>query len=410
MRRLRNFAVPLALLILAALACTSPLAPARPSPTPRPTSTPYPTQTLPAPIPSATALPTATALPGPFGPTGFPPNVNPLTGQIVGDPSVLNRRPLLVKVSNESPKVRPQSGLSFADHVWEYQMEGYAYTRFTAVYYGQTPDKVGSVRSTRLIDVEHLMYMYDGILATSGGSTNLHDPGGPPRIIELLRTAPWGDRVVSEWYVRAAYSDPYLVRDPGIPVPHNLFAIPSAIWQLATQKGWNKKVNLEGLAFNYTPPGGGQPTTQASIDYPGRGPKHTWTYNPATNKWLSSTEDQGAGTPDAPDFDKLTNQQLAFDNVVIVYAQMFDANFIEEEASTAQPVQLNSVHVNLAGEGQCVLLRDGQRFDCIWRRADKGGMMQFFDPNNNPLPFKPGNTWFNVASSNVAKPAINFAP
>jgi hypothetical protein len=316
----------------------------------------------------------------------------------------------LIKISNESSVVRPQSGWAFADHVWEYQMEGFAQTRYTAVIYSQSPQQVGSVRSARLIDLEHLMDMYGGILATSGGSTKLHDPSGPPRVIELLRAAPWGDRVISEWYVKAAYTDPYLVRDVDIPVPHNLFAVPSEIWKLGVEKGWNQKPNLEGLAFNYTPPSGGTPTTQAVIDYPGRGPKHTWTYDKATNKWISSTEDQGAATPDAQDSDKLTGQPLAFDNVVIVYASLFDADFVEEEASASLANGLMSVHVNLSGEGQCTVIRDGIRVDGIWKRADKGGMIQLFDINNNPLPLKPGSTWFNVVGNNVAKPAITFAP
>jgi hypothetical protein len=293
--------------------------------------------------------------------------------------------------------------------MFEHYAEG-GQTRFSALFYSRGVSHVGSVRSTRLIDIEHLMDMYGGILATSGGSTKLHDPNGPPRVIELLRAAPWGDRVISEWYVRAAYTDPYLVRDKDIPVPHNLFAIPAEIWKLATQKNWNEKPNLDGLAFNYVPPAGGAPTAQAIVDYPGRGPKHTWTYDKASNKWLSSTEDQGAATPEAPDMDKLTGQQLAFDNVMIVYAQLYDADFVEEEASPTLAVGLKSVHVNLAGEGQCTLLRDGIRIDGIWKRADKGGMMQFFDVNNNPLPLKPGNTWFNVVASNVARPTITFAP
>ena len=358
------------------------------------------------------ASPTATPLPGPFGPTGFPGNVNPLTGLIVSDPNVLMRRPMLIKISNESIKIRPQTGLSYADHVWEYQMEGYALTRFTAVYFGQAPDKVGSVRSIRLIDMENLVDMYGAILVGSGGSSNHYAPDTPPRTDELLRRQPWANRVISGDYIGlAAYADPYLIRIPDIPRPGmafeaTMFAVPSAIWEYASEKGFNQRPSLDGLLFNYTPPAGGVQTSKVSIDYPGRGPKHNWQYDSASVRWLSSTEDQQQPTPvDTVDMDYLTGKQLGFDNVMIVYAIHFDADYIEDEHE-----QIPGVHVTLNGTGQCVLLRDGMRYDCIWSRADKGGMMQFVDANNNPLPFKPGTIWFNVASSNVAKPTIEFSP
>jgi hypothetical protein len=399
-------------LTLASLACASPFAPKPPTPTALPTSTPYPTQFLPSPTPLIAEGPTATTLPGPYGPTGYPPNVDPLTGLTVADPAVLNRRPLLIKVSNESPVVRPQSGMSFADHVWEYQMEGYALTRYTAVFLSQTPERVGSVRSARLIDIDALVDMYGGVLVYSGGSTNRHAPGTPPRVNELMNAAPFVQRVVTQDYlpnIGAAYDQPYFQRldfpSAAIPEYHRLFAIPAEIWKLATEKNFNDRPNLDGLMFNFAPPAGGTATTAVAIDYPGKGPKKTWTYNQPANKWTSETEDQQAATPSTPDVDLITNQPLAFDNVVVVYAFHSDSDFLEDEKAN-----LASVRIQLNGEGQCVLLRDGQRFDCIWKRADKGGQLQFFDVNNNPLAFKPGNTWFNVVSSNIAKPTVTFAP
>jgi hypothetical protein len=416
MRFFKRFGLPLLLIIIVLLTSTA----CRRGPRRLVTFTPGPAQaTAPqaavTPTAAMTLTPTQTPLPGPFGPTGYPANVNPLTGQFVSDPNLLNKRPILVKVSNESPAVRPQAGLQSADNVWEYQMENMAVTRFTAVFYGQSPERVGSVRSARLIDVNNLVDMYGGILVNSGASSNYHYPGTPPRVLELLRAAKWGERVVSEDYVRASYGAPYLVRIPDMPRPatadyHTLFAFPAEIWKLATEKGWNQKPNLEGFAFNFTPPGGGTPTTGLDIDFGGRGFKRSWRYNPESNKWLASLEDRQGAAPDTPDQDYLTGKQLAFDNVMIVYAAHYPADFVEFQNEDGS-IQLPSIDVDLSGEGQCVLLRDGQRYDCIWRRGtNKEGMLQFFDVNNNVMPFKPGQIWFNVASTNYAKPKIAFLP
>lgn len=327
--------------------------------------------------------------------------MNPLTGLPAADPAALERRPLLVKVSNHGPVIRPQSGLSYADHVWEYQMEGFQVTRYTAVFYGQTPPRVGSVRSTRLIDTEHLMPMYQGILVTSGGSTNRLAPNTPPRIEERLRAADWARRVVSEsWIGDAAYGRPYLDRlvnipRPGVPRYHRLFTFPPEIWALMTQKGLNQRPALGGLSFDGNAPAGGLPTTEAYLDYPGSGPQSLWKYNTATGRWQSWVEDQTSRRPvRSANVDYLTGQPLEYDNVVFLYAPHFVADFVEDETA-----RLNAVGVNLLGEGRAVLLRGDQRHEALWRRYGSDQLMQLYYQDGTALPFKPGTIWYAVTDT-----------
>ncbi|MDO8972142.1 MAG: DUF3048 domain-containing protein, partial [Saprospiraceae bacterium] len=117
------------------------------------------------PLPSATNTPTPTVTPTPmmvnYGPTNFPANVNPLTGLELEDPSILDRRPVMVKVANQQAG-RPHAGLSNADIVFDYYI-GNGGDRFLALYYGKDDSKVGTVRSGRMVDVP-LVQMYGGIL------------------------------------------------------------------------------------------------------------------------------------------------------------------------------------------------------------------------------------------------------
>ena len=71
----------------------------------------------------------------------FPDNVNPLTGLVVDDPSRLERRPVMVKVSNFPRTGRPHAGLSFADIVFEYYI-GYGMNRFCAFISARTALKL----------------------------------------------------------------------------------------------------------------------------------------------------------------------------------------------------------------------------------------------------------------------------
>src|SRR5262245_47231385 len=92
---------------------------------------------------SPTSLPTLTSTPQPqllpieYGPDleDFPTGVNPLTGQEVADPSLLNYPAVLVSISNMPVTARPQAGPAFAPWIFELYI-GEGTTRFMGVFYG----------------------------------------------------------------------------------------------------------------------------------------------------------------------------------------------------------------------------------------------------------------------------------
>ena len=69
---------------------------------------------------------------------------NPLTGLIPIDEEKLDRRPMMVKISNFPRNGRPHAGLSFADIVFEYYI-GEEMNRFLALYYGNDTPQVGPI-------------------------------------------------------------------------------------------------------------------------------------------------------------------------------------------------------------------------------------------------------------------------
>ena len=81
-----------------------------------------------------------------YGPDDYPTGVNPLTGMVVDDPDLLDRCPMLVKVSNYPRSGRPHAGLSMADLVFDYYI-GEGMNRFVGLYYGRDAIKVGPIRS-----------------------------------------------------------------------------------------------------------------------------------------------------------------------------------------------------------------------------------------------------------------------
>ena len=334
------------------------------APTEPPTLTPTPTEIPP------TLPPPPTPLAGAIGPYRYADLVNPLTGLPVDDIAQLNRRPIVAKISNAPPLVRPQSGLAYADLVFEHYAEG-GLTRFSAVFYTHLPQRVGSIRSARLIDNE-IVPMYQALLVYSGASNGVN---------AVIGGSDFADRT----YMGILYGRPYYWRDEEIPIPHNMFSNLDAISRLATSEGLNDRPNLSGMAFLEAPPP--DPDGDASlinIEYVAT--RVRWEYDPEAGVYRRFSDGR-------PHFDATTEQQITADNVVIIYAEHPLSEIAEAESAAGVSYGLL---VKLWFSGDAILFRDGQRYEGTWLRPTREAMIQLRTRDGELLYFKPGNTYFQV--------------
>lgn len=295
----------------------------------------------------------------------LPPGVNPLTG-LPADLAALDLPPLLVKISNAPPLVRPQAGLASADIVYEHYVEG-GLTRFSAIFYGQAPTRVGSIRSARLIDYE-LAPMYRAWLVFSGASTGVE---------ERLNASDFRQRL----FKGVLFGLPYFWRDESIEVPHNLFTNLSALRTL-TPLG---RPALRGLTFNSTaPPDSADSATMLDIRY--RATRARWDYDSASGLYRRSADGLGH-------FDANTMQQVTAANVVVLYAEHQLSDIVE---SQFQDSVSYGYEIRLWFEGDAVLFRDGQRYPARWVRPTREDMIGLRTLDGSPLDLKPGNTWIQV--------------
>lgn len=362
-------------LLLTACAQVTPLGAASPTASqtasPSPTLTETPTLT---PEPSLTPTPTRDYPAQGYGPQNFPNNINPLTGLKVSDISLLERRPLLVKVSNLPRNVRPQWGLSLADQVFEYYTEE-GTTRFAAVFYGQNAKQVGPVRSARLFD-HHLMNMYKANFAF--GSADY-------RVRALLYNQDYSDRLVIE-----SACPPMCRYEPN--GANHLMADTATLTDWINQKrvpGGNGRQNLDGFLFNYTVPAGGQTAQSVFVRY-SAAIYNRWDYDPQTQTYLRFAETDndlsgGANEIYAPLTDRLTNQPIAAENVVILY--------VTHQYFNRHP---EIVDIVLSGPDDAYALRDGQMYHLTWYRNGLDQRLTLVDDQGQPFALKPGITWFEV--------------
>jgi hypothetical protein len=309
-----------------------------------------------------------------IGPDSFPESVNPLTGLTVDDPAVLARRPLLVKISNAPPEVRPQSGIGSADIIFENYAEG-GWTRFAAIFYSQDVGHVGSVRSVRLVDMQ-IAEAFDAVMVFSGGSRG---------VIDTVRLSPlYPYNTISPQF---GYGEPYFVRfpRPGLAFEHTLFTDTNVLRQWLAEKNVRPepKFSFPGMAFIASLPTGGQAASMATIDY---SKTHVvWRYDPLSGDYLRWTDN-------TPHTDALTGRQLAFQNVVVISAYHDEVDLFPEKYFGEE----KSLYIELQGDGPMTLLRDGQAFEGRWHRAKEGDMFSFTTPDGQVLPFKPGKTFFQI--------------
>ena len=309
-------------------------------------------------------------VPGRIGPDHFPAGMNPLTGQPAADPATLNRPPILAKISNAPPIVRPQAGIGSANLVYEHYAEG-GLTRFSALFHGAAPDRVGSIRSARLIDYE-LMPMYGSLLAFSGASIGVEDRLNTSEFIERL-------------YKGVLYGQPYYWRDEDIAIPHNMFFNPNALWELAASEGLAQAPPLNGMAFQpEAPPDAISPANTIEIAY--RATRVLWEYDPVTGRYARSADG-------LPHFDANTETQITAANVIVLYAEHRLTDIIE---SQWQDSISYSIEIKLWFEGEAVIFRDGQRYEARWVRPTREDLIGFRTADGEIFYLKPGNTWIQV--------------
>ena len=341
-----------------------------------PTATPTAYLQLPAIIATAVADVYAPIQVIEIGPRDYPNGINPLTGLPYLSEEARLRRNLIVKVSNWPPEVRPQHAINQADLVYEVEAEG-GVTRFAALFRNHAPEKVGSIRSARLLDLE-LLNMYAAMLAYSGTSTpvrNIYLAGGNR---PLMLTPQLGDNCELAGFCR----DETLTTRA---YEHTLFGDTRKMWEFAFWRKVNFGYRAVGFTFALRPDPGGTTVLDIYTDWYNR-TNARWQYDETSGRYLRYSD--GVAHLDAVD-----NSQLFADNLIMVQAvhrrrpDLFEPGAINE-----------SFDVNLAISGPAYVFRDGKFYQGYWKRmgSRRGDALALQHPDGSYIMLKPGRSWITV--------------
>jgi hypothetical protein len=283
------------------------------------------------------------------------PTAMPLTG--VETDEVPERPALMVKVSN-SPEARPQTGLEVADLVYEELTEG-GITRFMAVFHSRLPEVVGPVRSARPVDVQ---------LISGFGTPGFAYSGARDEVRAMLADAPAAP--ITE-------GAPGFFRDDGAyastPVaPHDLFLRGDEALGAVVEGGAQDLGDL-GWVFTTDAPDGGT-TDVVPLDV-AMSPSYVTTWAFDEEAGLYRRQQNGA------DFLVTGPDRIGAANVVVLAVR----HYIGESGYP---------ETDVLGEGDALILRDGQRYAARWSKLAATDPLQLLTSDGTaPFPLRPGPTW-----------------
>ena len=254
---------------------------------------------------------------------------------------------------------RPQTGLEFADVVYEEVVEG-GITRLAVVYQSQVPAVVGPVRSVRKTD-QAIVRPLQGIFVYSGGA---------PYAEQSIATAP----VVRFNESKAGRA---MFRDRSRKAPHNLYLRGADIYTKATQA-----TGPPQALFNYATPSttAGMPAIHAVVGFRGDYAV-VWDWDAAARRWQRSI----FGRPDV----STTGVRLGATNVVIQQVRYVGG-------VTSGPKQGFGAEAQLVGTGSGWVLTNGRVIAATWKRTAGTDAGEWADAAGTPLTLAPGTTWIEL--------------
>jgi hypothetical protein len=451
---------------------------------------------------------TITAEPMPTSTPLVPPNVNPLTGLQIEDPSLLDFPALLISISHFPVNARPQAGLSFAPWVFEiYITEGA--TRFLSTFYGEFPEPENTINGDCIVRGEPFtqttniignrvwldangnntqevwergvggicvyLFLEDGTLVTqtstdSNGYFGFNVEAG--RYVLRFQKPAWmqfvqknvgdenqdsdADPVTGQTEAfdvnsallnmdaglvllpdsfptselapakvgpirsgRLIYADIaqffpdscliYAFASPEVLdelpkcffVNHDIqgggYMLETSEMRRLARESKKGTVDYSSNIFDAAPPAGGVDASRLHV-YIAYLNQSAWVYDAASESYWRYVDDADFETAGIvhPETDRLTNRQLQFENVIVLFT----------EHDVISPTNLD-IHLEENDTGYALLFRDGQMYDIFWstllseeeKQTGRHKPIQFVNPDDKTLmPLKPGRTWILVVT------------
>ena len=278
-----------------------------------------------------------------------------INGLPVGDPELLDRRLLAVKIDNH-PDARPHSGVEEADAVIELMVEGV--TRFISMWQQSDSEYLGPMRSGRPTDQTLLAFFNEPSFAISGAQSWVQD---------MIRTV--GIHLIGE-------VEPGTFRVSGRRAPHNLFTNTILLREYADAQAYPDEP-IEGPMWEFGPMRqDAEEVSKVSFDFLGNPVE--WTWDEATGTWLRTLG--GVESISVTEDDE--ESQIGFPVMVALYVEQYSVGDLPASRTS--------------GQGLAYVFAEGQVVQGTWQRDDIDQWFILEDNDGETIQVPPGQVWISL--------------
>lgn len=301
------------------------------------------------------------------------------------------RRPLAVMIENHA-EARPQSGLSFADVVYEAVAEG-GVTRFMGIFYcGIAGGSVSlaPVRSARMYYLPWVLE-YDALYNHVGGAGRCNDDTVDDRAKALCQIGQFKVKDMDQFGISfpTCYRN-YDRLDHPVATEHTMVCVTEKLHTLAATRGWTD-VDAKGVSWDKNfvswkfKDDAKESDRAASFSagfaaWKGWESEYgvRWDYDPPSNMYKRFN----GGVPHT---DLETGKQLTAKSIVIMFAK--ETGPVDEHAHLLYTT---------IGNGDASILMDGKVIKGTWKKLDRNARTIFFDEKGKEVMFNKGQIWIEL--------------
>lgn len=298
--------------------------------------------------------------------------------------------PLGVMIENHED-ARPQSGLYFADVVYEAVAEG-GITRFLAVFHCQDGGQLGPVRSARTYFLDFISeYGKYPLYAHVGGA---NQPGPADALSQIDRYGWSGFNDINQFSV----GFPTFWRDYDrlgrtVLTEHTMYSSVGKLYDFAKTRGitdkdekTGDKWDLEFKPYSFKDDAVLDKRSSGQTIHVEPWEKYSkyavdWIYDRTTNLYKRNNGGKAH-------VDKNTNRQLTSKNIVLL-------SMVESSANDGYE---NNAHIlyKTKGTGKATIFMDGIRINGTWEKDSRTDRTLIFDQNGEEVKFNRGTIWFHI--------------
>lgn len=303
------------------------------------------------------------------------------------------RRPLAVMIENHE-EARPQSGMSYADIVYETVAEG-GITRFMGVFYcGVAAYNIGfaPVRSARTYFLDWVSE-YDALYNHVGGAGQCNDATVDERAKALCQIDRYEIRDLDQFAIPfpVCYRNYDRLNHP-VATEHTMVCYSDKLYDLAAKRHltnvdednipWDKNFTEWQFKDDGKDTDRGTISSLAFVHWENMADKYSvkWNYDLTTNSYLRLNGSQ-------PHIDLQTGQQLSAKNVVVQFAK--ETVGVDKHAHLLY---------GTIGTGKALVFQDGKAITGTWKKQTRVGRTTFFDEKGKEVSFVRGPIWIEVVA------------